>query len=314
MLRRICASALAFALGWFSSPQTVSASSAPAALLAAGGDRVTPEVAGAKRADAQVKGAALIDSGESIAAGIAFDNAASEYGDPVLYLDAGEAYLVGAEKSANRELAWAALERGNIAADILYFHLDSSADPHFRLVETKEIPQLILRAQSLVEDATELARKIDEGVVTTGGKRKRDKAREPKRKPKKTDKKRTRGDGKAANITGAVFVGSGAAMLGIGIAGLEVGRRQQEVAVQPTIYGSKYDEVAKRGKRANMMAAVGLPASALLVGTGVAILVVNYKFQKLKGNTRKQRKRGGKYSVAPGLSPVGASVAVSGRF
>lgn len=278
-----------------------------------GGDRVTPEVAGSRRADAEAKGATLMESGESIAAGIAYDNAASEYGDPVLYLDAGEAYLVGARKSANVELAWAALERGNIASDILYFQLDATADPNFKLIETKDIPQLILRAQTLVDDATELAQKIDQGIVTAEGKR-ADKPRKADRKPKKKKGKRKRGDGKAANITGAVFVGSGAAMLGIGIAGLELGRRHQGTAVQPTIYGRKYDEVETRGERANMMAFVGLPASALLVGTGVAILVVNYKFQKLKGNTRKQRKRRGKYSVAPALSPRAASVTVSARF
>ncbi len=259
--------------------------------------KVTPADAAQKRAAAQIRGNALVSSGESIAAGIEFDNAAAELGDPVLYLDAGEAYLMGAEKSRNKELAQASIERAKISLDILYFHLDASADKDFRLIEATEIPALIVRAQQLIEDsqlmieeidaelAAALAEPVDEG--------------EPKPKRKK---------GRAAKITGAAFIGAGAVMLGIGAAGIALGVRHQQTAEHSTVYGAEYDAVAKKGERANTMAYVGVPAGLVLAGVGITVLVLTSdKHKKKKGKKDK-------YSVVPTFDRHGTGVAVVGRF
>lgn len=260
--------------------------------------KVTPSDAGTKRAAAEIRGNALIKSGESIAAGIDFDNAAAELGDPVLYLDAGEAYLTGGEKSRNKELAEASIERANISLDILYFHLDSTADKNFRLVEATEIPALIVRAQDLIEDSEILIEEIEAEEAAAAAKPEKEGAPPPKRKK-----------GNGAKITGIVFIGAGAVALGVGGLGIGLGVRHQQAAEHSTVYGEAYDEVAAKGKTANTIAFVGIPVSLALVGVGVTVLVLTSKKYK-----KKKRKKDKKYSVTPTFDRTGTGVAVSGRF
>ncbi len=256
--------------------------------------KVTPSDAAAKRAEAQVRGKALAESGESIAAGIEFDNAAAELGDPVLYLDAGDAYLAGCEESRNKELAEASMERAYISLDILYFHLDKSADKNFRLVEASEIPTLIIRAQQLVENSQALIEEIEAeeaAAVTTPPE---DGAPAPKRK-----------NGQAGKIAGIALISAGAVGLGVGVAGIALGVRHQQNAEHSTVYGAEYDAVADKGERANLLAYVGVPVGLVLAGAGIAVLVLTSK---------KNKKSQDKYSVVPTFNRHGTGVAVSGRF
>lgn len=261
--------------------------------------KVTPADAAQKRAEAEVRGQALVNSGESIAAGIEFDNAAAELGDPVLYLDAGEAYLTGAEKSRNKELAEASIERAKISLDILYFHLDSAADKNFRLVEATEIPALIVRAQELVEASEAMIEEIEAEEAAA--------AAEPEEVAEAPKKKKP---GRAAKITGATFIGAGAVMLGIGAAGIALGVRHQQTAEHATVYGNEYDEVARKGQRANTTAWVGVPSGLVLAGVGITVLVLTSK----KYKDKKKKKKGDKYSVVPTFDRHGSGVAVFGRF
>ena len=261
--------------------------------------KVTPADATKKRVEAEVRGQALVDSGESIAAGIEFDNAAAELGDPVLYLDAGEAYLTGAEKSRNKELAEASIERAKISLDILYFHLDSTADKNFRLVEATEIPALIVRAQELMEASEAMIEEIEAEEAAAAAK-----PDEVVAAPKKKKK-----PGRAAKITGGTFIGAGAVMLGIGAAGIALGVRHQQTAEHATVYGNEYDEVASKGERANLIAYVGVPSGLVLAGVGITILVLTSKKYK-----DKKKKKGDKYSVVPTFNRRGSGVAVVGRF
>lgn len=260
--------------------------------------KVTPSDAATKRAAAEIRGNALVKSGESIAAGIEFDNAAAELGDPILYLDAGEAYLTGGEKSRNKELAEASIERANISLDILYFHLDSTADKNFRLVEATEIPALIVRAQDLIEDSEILIEEIEAEEAAAAAKPEKEGAPPPKHKK-----------GNAGKITGAVFISAGVLGLGVGAIGIALGVRHQQTAEHSTVYGAEYDEVAAKGKTANKIAFVGIPVGLALIGVGVTVLVLTSKKYK-----KKKRKKDKKYSVVPTFDRAGTGVAVSGRF
>ncbi len=295
----LSASAVALSLSVATVPATAAAAKGPVALLRVKRPKVTPADAASKRADAEARGKALVDSGESIAAGVEFDNAASELGDPVLYLDAGEAYLTGAEKSRNKDLAQAAIERAYISLDILYFHLDSGADKNFRLVEATEIPALIVRAQELTEDANAVIAEIEEEEAAA--------AAEPEKAVAPTE---PRPKGRAAKIAGGILIGTGAAFLGVGVAGIALGVRHQQTAEHATVYGAEYDRVETKGERANLLAVIGLPAGAVLAGAGVAVLVLTSKKYKKK----KQRKND-QYSVVPTFDPNGGGgMAVVGRF
>lgn len=255
--------------------------------------KVTPKIAAEKRAAAQTRGQDLANTGESIAAGIEFDNAAAELGDPILYLDAGDAYLTGGEKSRNKELAEASIERANISLDILYFHLDSSADKNFRLVDAGEIPALIVRAQELIERSEALIEEIEAEEAAAAA------------PPPVVAEKKKRTPGRAGKIAGGVLIGAGAVMLGVGTAGIALGVRHQQTAEHSTVYGEEYDEVADKGERANLLAIVGLAGGAVLAGAGVAVLVISSK---------RAKKSGDKYSVVPTFDRRGPGVAVVGRF
>ncbi len=295
----LSASAVALAMLGASVPALAAAAAPVTGLYRVTRPKVTPSQAAAKRAAAEERGDALMMSGDSIAAGIELDNAAAELGDPVLYLDAGEAYLTGGEKSRNKELAQASIERANISLDILYFHLDSTADKDFRLVEATEIPALIVRAQDLIEASEALIEEIDAEEAAAAVEPSTEAAPPPKRK-----------SGVAGKIVGGVFIGAGAVGLGVGAMGLALGVRHQQRAEHSTVYGAEYDQVAADGKRANTLAFVGIPVGLILAGVGVTVLVVTSKNQKKK---RKKDKTDA-YSVVPTLHRNGTGVAVSGRF
>ena len=257
-------------------------------------DVVTPADAAAKRAPAQARGRALLDQGESIGAGIEFDNAAAELGDPVLYLDAGNAYYAGAQKSRDPELAKAAIERAAIALDILYFHLDSGADKDFRLVESSEIPQLIVRAQELTDEAEALIEEIEAESA------------EPEDEPKKKKKRGKMDRDKALLLSGALLTTGGIVGIALGVTGMGLGYARQLDAEHPAVYGEEYDTVASRGQRANTLAYVAFPVGAVLLGTGIALIVVSKKGTKGKKKKRKEEKLT--------FSPTLRGVQVSGRF
>ncbi len=259
--------------------------------------KVTPAKAAEKRADAEARGNALRQSGEAIAAGIEFDNAAAELGDPILYLDAGEAYLEGGDTSRNKELAEASIERAKISLDILYFHLDKAADKNFRLVEATEIPALIVRAQELIEDSEALIAEIEAEEAAANA------------EPEPSDDKPKKKPGRAAKIAGASLIGAGAVMLGIGAAGIALGVRHQQTAEHSTVYGAEYDDVARRGERANLIAYIGVPSGLVLAGAGIAVLVLTSKKYK-----DKKKAKDDKLSVVPTFNRDGTGVAVVGRF
>src|SRR5690349_10621257 len=93
----------------------------PAAAFA-GPKKVTPADAATKRVDAQKVGRDL-QTADAAAAGMHYDAKAAEWGDPVLFLDAADAYLAAAEKGRDIAMAEASIERARISLDILYFHL-----------------------------------------------------------------------------------------------------------------------------------------------------------------------------------------------
>jgi hypothetical protein len=259
-------------------------------------DAVAPADAAAKRAPVEARGQGLVAQGQFTAAGIEYDNAAAELGDPVLYIDGGEAYLGGARKDRDAQLANAAAERGKIALDILYFHLDSGADPYFRLVDTADIPSLIVRAQKVIEDAETLIEELEAETAAI---------EEPEEKKKR---KRGKVDRETALLaSGGVLTGLGIVVVGIGGLGLGLGYKHQLDAEHPSVYGEEYDAIAAKGQRANMMAYVGLPVGGALLATGIVLLVVAKRGKKKKAGEDK-------VTFSPTFGRDGSGIAISGRF
>jgi hypothetical protein len=266
----------------------------PTNALAFAGPKVTPEDAARKRAEAQVLGRDLA-SADPAAAGMHYDGRAAEWGDPILYLDAADAYLVAADKDGEMAMAEAGIERARISLDLLYFHLDSASDKTFRMVETSDIPDLIVRANETVKKGEklleDLARREDGAVAVVDKPEK--KKRE--RKPIKT---------KAMFISGAVLASIGGAVAAVGGVGLVIGAVNQNKAEDPTVYGTEYDAVEAKGKRGNVIAGVGLGVGGALLLGGAAMMII------AKVAEKKQGKKTSNVAITPALN----GVAISGRF
>jgi hypothetical protein len=259
------------------------------------GPKVTPDDAARKRAEAQLLGRDLA-AADPAAAGMHYDTRASEWGDPILYLDAADAYLAAADKDGEIPMAEAGIERARIALDLLYFQLDAAADKDFRMVETGDIPTLIARANTTVDRGErlleDLARRGDDPVADAKpAKEKRE------RKPIKT---------KPMFISGAVVTGLGGGVLGVGAVGLIIGAVNQSRAEDPTVYGTAYDDVEAKGERGNLIAGVGLGVGGALVLGGVAMMIIAKVAEKKQGKAAKEK------NVA--ISPTLRGVSISGRF
>lgn len=262
--------------------------------------KVKPADADAKRRPIQDRARALVEAGDPGAAGIEYDNAAAQWGDPVLYMDAGDAYVAAAEADRDVEMAQAAIERARIALDILYFHLDSAADEDFQLVSTSDVPGMIARSNELIDQAETLIEEIEREAELAAA-------------PAPAAKKTSSHPGRIKIVSGAALTVVGGGLLAMGFAGLGLGFARQNEAEDPAVYGEEYDDVESKGKQANVLAGVGLAAGAVAAGAGVVLIMLGRKANKKKKSADDKVVR-----VAPLLgsrfgSRVGG-VTLSGRF
>jgi hypothetical protein len=277
----------------------------------AGPKKVTPADAAAKRGDAQKLGRDLA-SADAAAAGMHYDAKAAEWGDPVLFLDAADAYLDAAEKDNEIAMAEAGIERARISLDILYFHLDASADKNFRMVDDTDIADLISRANIAIDRGEKLMESI------AGAAQAEPVASTDEAKKKKT--KRPPGNGKGLYIGGAVATALGAAFTVMGVAGLAIGAVNQRKAEDPTVYGEEYDLVEEKGRRGNVIAAAGLAVGGVLLVGGIVMVIIGKKRMNKAGgpepegqserSARSRLRHNHMVRVAPTLN----GLAISGRF
>jgi hypothetical protein len=240
-------------------------SAAPIGALLAAPKRVTPEQAARTRAPIQQRAASLSAGGDARGAGMELDAKAAEHADPVLFLDAADAYYEAGSADRHVPTVEAGIERARIALDILHFLQDPSADKRFKIVSSAEISGLIARANEHLRKANELIDEIEAENLTTSG--------QPTDKDKPLKKMR----GNPMVIGGAVLTGLGVAGLGVGIAGLVIGKINQNNVEDPTVYGAEYDDFEEKGKRGNMLAWVGLPAGAVLAAVGITLIAIGLK-------------------------------------
>lgn len=251
---------------------------------------VTPEEAAQKREPVQAEARARAEAGDPAGAGLVYDRAASVQGDPILYLDAGDAYLQAAKDEGDVAMAEAAIERGHIAQDILFFHLDSGADRDFRLVEASEVPGLLSRADDLIDAAEATIDELEAADDPTGAPA----APPPRRK----------GNGRGKIIGGLALASVGGGLTVMGVAGLAIGAVNQSRAEDPATYGNEYDAVEQKGKRANVLAGVGLGLGAACIAGGVVLYMLG----------KRDKKRAAEDDKVVMVSPTLGGLAVTGRF
>lgn len=289
---------LALVMGSTAIPVTAQAGAVPLPLLVKkkkkkrkNKNAFTPEQAADRRMPVQDQGRQMVEAGELTAATILFDGAARTQGDPVLFLDAADAYLELATTERDIASAETAKLRAQAAQDILYFERDPEAsDSDYRLVTDSEIPGLLSRAEILLERADATIDEIETELEAL-------EAAEPA-------SARPPGNGRGLRIAGLGLTGLGVAGLGLGVAGLVIGRVNQNRVDDPTVYGTEFDDFDARGRRGNVLAGVGLAVGGVALAAGVTMFIIG----------RNRGERAGSSSDSVALVPTGRGVALVGRF
>ncbi|MBA3545134.1 MAG: hypothetical protein H0T76_01485, partial [Nannocystis sp.] len=112
-------------------------------------EKVTPEQAASARKSVQERAQGLRKSDPGAAAELLSEEAGTR-SDPVLYIDAADAYRESGVKEKSRPDLEAGIEKARIALDILYFLDDPRCDPDWQVLESGEIAGEIGRAEKLI--------------------------------------------------------------------------------------------------------------------------------------------------------------------
>ena len=109
---------------------TLLSSSPTVSLVAFGDDDITPDTANSARFGIEQEGQRLSASGSYEQAAALYWQKGVELKDPVLIIDAGEAWLAQAKAQRSSEAAQAAIDHTAVALDMLYYLRDGATSSH----------------------------------------------------------------------------------------------------------------------------------------------------------------------------------------
>jgi hypothetical protein len=262
---------------------------------------VTPESANAARFGIEQQGQQLSASGNHQQAAELYWQKGVELKDPVLIVDAGEAWREHARSQRSIEAAQTAIVQVQVALDMLYFLRDGATSTAWQPIAPEHLGTLIERAQTVVSDAQALIAEIEEEQ-----RRAAEAANAPVEEPEKQ-----RGPAKPG--TGLIIGGSAALVVGLGGAGLAVtglilGAQAQDEVEDPLVYEPEHSAAEARGRSANVLAGVGIGVGAVGVGVGVALIYLGVKKRKQTGPAVAH------VVPVPMIGPSGGGLGLVGRF
>jgi hypothetical protein len=296
-------------------PTPVQAGSAtlvtPAALLA---DGITAAQASSARKPVQDKAQGLLKAGDPDGAAELLAEEAQKRGDPVLYLDAGEAFKAAGVANKSKSDLSSGIDQAKVGLDILHFLQDPRCDPEWQIVDGNEVPGEIRRGEKLIEESEKAIAELDTKVE----------APPPAPDEEKSRKKAPR-DGRGFIAVGSVLTLVGIGGLGLMGAGLATGASAQKDIdaladnlkngqIDQATFDSEKTSIDSKGERGNILTYAGIGVGAVGLAAGIALLVVGVKKRK------KYRAEHGGASDSPSamlLPAVGrgsAGLVLSGRF
>lgn len=267
---------------------------------ASGSPDVTPDSANSARFGIEQEGKQLSDSGAHEQAAELYWAKGIELTDPVLIIDAAEAWLQLATKDRSITAAQTAIDRVQLALDMLYFLRDSASSTSWQPVAREYLSVLIGRAQSVVTDSNSLITEIEAEQLATS-----QAATAPAE-----EKKRSRGPAKPG--TGLIAGGSAVLVLGLGggglgVAGLVLGGQAQADVEDPTVYEPEHSAAQARGRTANLLAGVGIGVAVVGISVGAALIVLG-----------KKKRRAGPAKASAFVAPIfdthGGGLSIQGSF
>ena len=263
---------------------------------------MTPAQAASSRKPTQDRAKALLSSDPGEAADILSSDAKKSQ-DPVLYIDAAEAYKAAGVADRDKAAVEAAIEHASIGLDILHFQQDPRCDPQWQHVGSTEFDREISRARKVIADSEQALRDLDKPV---------EEAPPP---PDDTDKKTPR-DGRgliaAGSLLTVVGVG-GLGMIGAGIA-LSAKAQKEVEALDPSslTYDQDVYDLDKKGKGANVIAYAGIGVAAVGLIAGATLLALGVKKRKKYRSENPSDETA--LHVAPALGRGFAGLSLGGRF
>lgn len=267
-------------------------------------EEVTPAKASSIRKLVQDRARPLLGSDPGAAAEM-FANEARKTSDPVLYIDAADAYRAEGVAERDKAALDKAIEHASIGLDILHFQQDPRCDPQWQHLEAGEFDSEARRARKVIEDSEQAMTDLDKPVE----------APPPAEEPK--EKKGTPKDGRGLIAGGALatVVGvGGLAMIGAGIAISSKAQKDVE-ALDPSAidFDSQVADLDDKGKGANVVAYAGIGVAAVGLGVGIALLALGVKKRKAY-----RAEHGGdetaRVHVAPAVGLNYGGLALGGRF
>jgi hypothetical protein len=262
---------------------------------------VTPDSANAARFGIEQQGQQLGASGNHQQAAELYWQKGVELKDPVLIVDAGEAWREHARSQRSIEAAQTAIVQVQVALDMLYFVRDGATSSAWQPVAPEHLAVLIERAQTVVRDAQALIAEIEAEQQRAIEAANAPVEPPPKRGPAKP------GTGLIAGGSAALVIGLGGA--GLGAAGLVLGAQAQAEVEDPLVYPPEHGAAEARGRSANVLAGVGIGVGALGVSVGVALIASGVKKRKQAGSTIAKT-----LVPVPMIGPSGGGLGLAGRF
>ena len=254
---------------------TVSASALPspaqAALLA--DEKVTAEEAASARKSVQERASGLRKSDPQAAAELLSEEAGTR-SDPVLYLDAADAYREAGVKDKSRPTLETGIEKARIGLDILYFLDDPRADQEWQILDRDKIAGEIRRGEKVITDSEQAISNMETKSDTSS----------PPVAEEKGPRKKAPRDGRGLIAGGSVATLVGVAGLGILGAGLATGAGAQKdvekLNESDLDYQTKLDDIDAKGKLGNTLAIAGAVVGGVGLAAGIALLVLGVKKRK----------------------------------
>ncbi len=263
---------------------------------------ITPDTANAARFGVEQQGQQLSASGNHQQAAELYWQKGIELKDPVLLIDAGEAWREQARSQRSLDAANTAVTQVSVALDMLYFLRDGASSEAWQPVAPEHLGTLIERAEKVVSDAEALIAEIEDEQ-----RRAAEAANAPVEEPKKK-----RGPAKPG--TGLLLGGSVSLVIGLGGAGLAatgliLGAQAQADVEDPLVYEPEHSAAEARGRTANLLAGVGIGVGAVGISVGVALIAVGVKKRKQASSTTTAE-----LMPVPMLSRGGGGLGLAGRF
>jgi hypothetical protein len=262
-------------------------------------NKLTAEQAEEARAAVKVRGMGLVDDDPGAAASL-YAEEARKLGDPVLFIEAAEAYKAEGDKEREIEPVESGMEEARIALDILYFLQDPRADQNWEIVAESEISGLIDLAKGHLDASETLIEEIEA-----------EKAPPPPPEGEGKEKTPRPKDGRGFIAAGSLLTAVGVGGLGMMGAGIAMGVDAQEQVEDPTVTGEAFNEADAKGKKANIISYAGIGVGAVGLIGGVALLVIGVKKRKAY---KADHDDTAKVRVTPALGPAMTGLSISGRF